>query len=333
MSFRDGIARQPENLAGAAAAVREALAGIDLAPLREGTVVFSGIGASWHALTPAVRTLRAAGRRAFAVPAPALATVGPGVADAYVLVSQSGASTEVLAALERLRGPAGAGAAVYAVSARAGGPLARAVSDCLPLGPLPDTTVSTLSYTATLQTLGLLADAILGRDAGAWDGVPQLVADTLERAGSRAAEIAERFAAVTSLDAVAADDGAGSAGATALLFREALRIPATGEETRQYLHGPLEAAAPGLGAIVFGAERELELARSLVSYGASVCAITAGEVTGPLAGFRLPQAPAVATPILQILPVQLIVAAMAGARGLAVEGLSRQQSDTKARAA
>ena len=63
-----------------------------------------------------------------------------------------------------------------------------------------------------------------------------------------------------------------SAGETALLAREGLRIPATGSETRQYLHGPLESAAPGLGCVLFGSERELELASSLVSYGASVVA-------------------------------------------------------------
>ena len=39
-------------------------------------------------------------------------------------------------------------------------------------------------------------------------------------------------------------------------------------ETREYLHGPLEAVAPGFGAVVFGRRRERELARALATFGA-----------------------------------------------------------------
>ena len=66
-AFREAIFAQAENLESAASAARAALAAADLAPLRSGVLVFSGIGASWHALAPAVRRLRQDGRRAFAV--------------------------------------------------------------------------------------------------------------------------------------------------------------------------------------------------------------------------------------------------------------------------
>ena len=59
-SFQEAVRAQPANLLEAAAALREALAATELSPLREGTVVFSGIGASWHALLPAVRRMRSA---------------------------------------------------------------------------------------------------------------------------------------------------------------------------------------------------------------------------------------------------------------------------------
>ena len=76
--------------------------------------------------------------------------------DAFVMVSQSGASVETVAALEHIgRAP------VVAISANGDSPLARAADVWLPLGPLPDTPVATLSYTATLQALGMLCDALL----------------------------------------------------------------------------------------------------------------------------------------------------------------------------
>lgn len=328
--FRTGIEAQAENLEQAAVAVRGRLSDVDLDPLREGTIVFSGIGASWHALLPAVRMLRAAGRRAFAVPAPELA-LAQGLADAYVLVSQSGASTELLALLERL-----GGAPVYAVSAHAEGPLAQRATVWLPLGPRPDTAVSTLSYTATLQTLGMLCEEIL-RERGRtdWRAVAEHLDASVQRDDAAAATLAESLAGVGTIDAVGSAAALASAGETGLLVREALRLPACAEETRQYLHGPLEAVDERFGCILFGGDRELELARALVSFGATVCAVSdrASEPPGIPHVFRLPPVSELAAPILQIIPIQLTVAHAARARGLEVQELRRQQHDTKAQPA
>ena len=122
--WRDAVYRQPANLAAAASAFADAIAELDLETLRRGTIVFAGIGASAHALIPAVLTLRAAGRRAFALQATELAGTGPHppreLADAFVLVSQSGASTETVAALERIEG-----VPMVAITARGDSPLAR----------------------------------------------------------------------------------------------------------------------------------------------------------------------------------------------------------------
>jgi glutamine---fructose-6-phosphate transaminase (isomerizing) len=323
MTFREGVFAQPENLRDAAAAMRDALAEVNLARLREGTLVLSGIGASWHALVPAVRTLRAAGRRAFAVPAPDLADAPAArLGDAFVLVSQSGASAETVAALERLDG-----APVIAVTADAASPLARGASECLPLGPLPDTSVSTLSYTATLQALGMLCDSILGRASERWDRLPDLAAQTLDAAAPVADAAAEAMARVRAVDAVGGGVGLASAGEAALLVREALRLPATGAETRAYLHGPMEPVEPDFGCFVFGAGRERRLAETLAGYGAPVALI--GAAAPGVHAFMPPPTGELAAPVLQILPVQLIVMRLAASRGLAIDGLRRQQDDTK----
>jgi glutamine---fructose-6-phosphate transaminase (isomerizing) len=328
-SFREAIGVQPRNLRAAATAFDEAITEVDLTRLREGTLVLSGIGASAFALEPAVQALRAAGRRAFAVSSAELQKPGAArLGDAFVLVSQSGASAETVAALERIDG-----APVVAISARGDSPLAQGAGAWLPLGPEPDTTVSTLSYTATLQALGMLCEALLGtlRPDSIWSRLPELADAVLDRSGAFTDEFAERFAHITALDAAGSGAGLASAGETALLAREALRLPATAMETRQYLHGPLEAVHANFGCVVFGGERERDLAAELVSFGAAVALISdrAGAAGSGAATVQLPPVPELAAPILQIIPVQLLIERLAEMRGITIGDLHRQQHDTK----
>jgi glucosamine--fructose-6-phosphate aminotransferase (isomerizing) len=324
--FADGVEAQPANLAEAAAGLREALSARDLAPLREGTVVFSGIGASWHALEPSVRRLQAAGRRAFAVPAAQLAGAR-GLADAYVLVSQSGRSVEILEVLDTL--PADR---VVGLSAHADSPLASAAGTFLPLSVREDSAVSTLSYTATLQALGMLAEELLAGPRTDWARVADLVAGSLARHREDAAALGEQLAQARALDAIAAAGSLASAGESALLAREGLHLPADGEETRQYLHGPLEAVGAGFCCLLFGAAREVELASSLAAWGANAWTVTAGEAAPAGDGVRaisIESAGDLAGPILEIVPVQMAVAAAAERLGLGLGELERQQPDTK----
>lgn len=326
--FREAIFAQAENLKSAASAARNALAGADLVPLRRGVLVLTWMGASWHVLAPAVRTLRQAGRRAFAVAPPDLAHArARDLGDAFVVVSQSGASAETVAVLEQLDD-----AFVVGISAARDGVLAKAANVWLPLGELADTPVATLSYTATLQALGLLCDELLGEEHGSdWDSLPELVLETLTNSNAEAHAVAARFQRIHALDAVGSGPSVASAGETALLVREGLHIPATGFETRQYLHGPLESAGRGLGCVLFGSGRELSLASSLLSYGASVAQVTDRQtgISTRSNAFVIPRVQELAAPILEILPVQLIATHLAAVRGVTIGQLDRQQRDTK----
>ncbi|HEX3688161.1 MAG TPA: SIS domain-containing protein [Solirubrobacteraceae bacterium] len=331
--WRDAVHRQPANLAAAAGAFADAISELDLETLRRGTIVFAGIGASAHALIPAVLALRAAGRRAFALQATELADGWAGtdpreLADAFVLVSQSGASTETVAALERIRGMP-----MVAISARGDSPLAQASHAWLPLGPEPDTPVATLSYTATLQALGMLCDALLGETGSVWSQLPSLAEQVLEAGAAPAAALAGAFAEVTAMECVGGGPGLATAREAALLGREALRLPATGMDTREYLHGPLEAVAAGFGAVICGRARERALAGEMASFGAQVALVSdqgaAADGGDGVTVFELPEVPAVAAPVLQILPVQLLVDEVAGRRGLTIGELRRHQDDTK----
>jgi fructoselysine-6-P-deglycase FrlB-like protein len=327
--FGEAILAQPANLAEAADSFRAAVASADVSRLSSGTLVLSGIGASAHALIPAVVALRAAGVRAFAVSSAELRDACRArLGDAYVLVSQSGASVETLEAVEALNG-----APVVAVSARGDSPLARAADLWLPLGPRADTPVATLSYTATLQTLGMLCGLLTGsaEDQQAWDRLPEIAIEVLERAGPVADELAPAFAGIHALDAAGGGAAAASAAETSLLAREALKLPGAGMETREYLHGPLEPVDEGFGCIVFGREREHVLAHSLAGYGAVTLLITDRLAADPSGAtvIKLPEVAPLAAPILQIMPVQLLVERVAARRGLAIGPLTRQQDDTK----
>jgi glucosamine--fructose-6-phosphate aminotransferase (isomerizing) len=324
--FLDAINSQPHNLRSAGEAFADAMQALDLAALDEGTIVFSGIGASAHALTPAVLALRAAGRRAFALAPRELGeTAATALGDAFVLVSQSGASVETVQALAHLDGKP-----VVAITAHGDSPLAEAADAWLPLGPPEGTEVATLSYTATLQALGMLCDALIGSSSG-WGDLPELASDVLEGTDASVLRIAESFDGVVALDAVGGRAAQASARETALLAREALRLPALGMETRDYLHGPLEAVDAGFGCVVFGRERELELAAELASFGASV-ALVIDQPPASAAGVHAIKIPCVAdlaAPILQILPAQLLIEHVARRRGLEIGMLRRQQADTK----
>jgi glucosamine--fructose-6-phosphate aminotransferase (isomerizing) len=324
--FRDAVRSQPENLRTAQAAFADAIETVDLERLRAGTIVFSGIGASAHAVIPAVSMLRAYGHRAFAVsPQELMRTSDGAYGDALVLVSQSGTSVETLGALKRHNGmPA------IAITASDDSPLAQAAGTCLPLGPLEDTPVATLSYTATLQALGMLADALIGSSSG-WREVPELTGDVLDRSEPVVQRAAESLANMSAFDAVGEGPALGAARESALLVREGLRLPAAGWETREFLHGPLEAVEDGFGSVVFGRERELKLAAELASFGASVTLITDHRVAAG-SGVRLlelPRVPMLVAPILQILPVQLLVDHVARLRGEEIGALRREQRDTK----
>lgn len=340
--FRTGVLSQPEVLARSAATVREALAGpvgdAAVRALGSGRLAAVGMGASTHAVTAFAAWLRAAGRPALAFSAAelsrggsadmfggALADVPAGLADAFLAVSQSGRSRETVEAMRAVP----PGVPRVALTDRPDQPLGAAADVVLPLGSGEDTRVSTLSYTATVQALGLLADALTGRVSADWAALPGLVRSVL--AADSTGVFVDAFADVTVIDVVGSGVAAGSVGAAALLLREAVHLPTAGFPTREYLHGPLEAAGAQRGALVFGTGREAELAADLAGWGASVVLVTSSPAPPEHRRLRVVTLPAVgglAAAVLDILPVQLAAAALAERKGLTI-ALHHMPDDTK----
>ncbi|HEU4349013.1 MAG TPA: hypothetical protein VFR35_14640 [Actinoplanes sp.] len=362
VDYLEGVRSQPENLRRSADTVRAALAGprgAELAALRaaDGIIAF-GMGASGHAAAGFAAVLRAAGVPALSASAADLigfasvfrrgasrmgfasvfrrgasligsasvfrrgaSTAGPGFGLAYLGISQSGRSRETVDALTATDGPR------IALTNDPDAPLGRAAGTVVPLGCSEDTAVSTLSYTATVQALGLLADHLTGRPGPAWDQLPDLAADVLD---GDVAPLADALDGAECVDVVGSGAHVATAGAAALLLREAAHLPTAAFGTREYLHGPLETAGPGRAVLLFGSGREASLARDLAGYGARVVLVTDSRAVpagGPLV-VRLPATDGLAGCALAILPVQLAAHALAQRAGRPI-ALRYMPADTK----
>lgn len=327
MEFLDGVHAQPENLDRSREVVWSALLETDPGVLRYGTIAAVGMGASTHAAAAFAAELRARHRPAYPVSASELLGDRVDLADAYVGISFSGRSRETVEAFGRLTGSARLGLTNYPERA-----FGAAVDHVVPLGCGEDTRVSTLSYTATVQALGLLVERSTASATVEWSALPEQAAEVLKTAPADA--IATAFGEVSSIDVIGSGHRYGSAGAASLLIREAAHTPTAAYETYEYLHGPLEVAAPGRGALVFGSGREIALAADLAGWGSPTVLVTDAEQLPDglerdnLLVVRLPKLPAIAGCVLDILPVQLAVAELAERRGVRI-ALHHMPADTK----
>ena len=100
--------------------------------------------------------------------------------------------------------------------------------------------------------------------------------------------------------------------------------------TRQYLHGSMESAGEG-AHLLFGGEREHEVARTLSEAGHRVVLVTTDDVesASDLEVVRLPHTSSNAKAVLEALFLQGIVAEVAQARGVEIEEFVFHNDDTK----
>jgi glutamine---fructose-6-phosphate transaminase (isomerizing) len=328
MDYYEAVAAQPVRLEESARAVTRALAGIDLDPWRDGTLGIVSMGASSHAGNALVARLGRQGRRAVNLDASDVMTAGgANWADSYLFVSEGGHSRETIEAA-RVLGSAPRLALTNAPTA----PIADVVDHVIGLEHGEDSKVYTVGYTATLQAFGLLATALDGESEHTdWAAVPDQVAALLAALAESAPHIAAILGQASSIDFVGSGASRASVTEAALLFRESTRISTTAFDTYQYLHGPMESLTPAHAVVLFGEDREVELARYLSGVGVTVVLVTStGEPErADLAVLRIPEAPGLVTSILQILPPQLVAGELARQRGLGIDGFLYHQDDTK----
>jgi glutamine---fructose-6-phosphate transaminase (isomerizing) len=326
-SFHDDVLHQPDNLVAAAGVFLPALREADLRSFRQDSLVFTAMGASFFATVPAIHLLRAAGRRAVAVPASeVLEQGGERLGAGYIGLSQSGQSAETVEVVRRVEVPK------LALTRTGEGPLAQAADLTLPIGSDADAGVSVLTYTASLFACVALAAALGAEKLEVEVGwLAELVEGSLGRAVSASERFAARLTEARAVDVVGTGVSFASAGYGALITREAARLPAAGFDTGQYLHGPIEAAQTGVGAMVLGSEREVRLASDLASFGLAVLLVTTADVNDAdgLEIVRLPHVPPALRPILEAVPLQLAAEQLGLARGITPGSFRHHQDDTK----
>lgn len=328
VSYREAIALEPASLDTCRKAVSARLQEIDIAPLRSGTVVLHGIGASLYAAVAAAAHMRAQGLRAFALPSTDLFDEAINAGDAYIAFSASGRSVEPAKAME-LR----PSAISYGIAKAADTPLANVVRTMIATDSDVDSSPNTTSYLGSLFAAALLSDEASGRSGGDWLSLPDRVKALLPMAAAQADKAAALLRGKTSIDCVGAGSARGTAGYIALLIREAARMAAQNWDTLNFLHGPMEPNDGNTGVILFGDGREVQLARDLAGFGIPTVLITSRTDiadAGNLVVIAVPAfAPGLGDAILQAVPAQLLIARLSEDAGLPVCDFRYRQTDTK----
>jgi fructoselysine-6-P-deglycase FrlB-like protein len=227
---------------------------------RTGRLLLVGMGASHFANRIAEHCYRSLGIEAWACTAAELIQSPlPATARTVLLVSQSGASGEVLQLLETMRDDGDH----FGLTLDAASPLGRALPCLVGSGGAEIAFAATRSllitvalHAAVLSALGMSGDEA----AGVLRSPSAPATDTAFRELSGKAAIAIS----------GCNELRGLAEANALMLMELARMPAFGFEAGQFRHGPLELLSPDVGVILLrgagaGGEMAARLARTALT--------------------------------------------------------------------
>lgn len=244
----------------------------------------------------------------------------PDLRDVLVIgVSQSGGSPDLVQTMRVAREQ---GALTLAVTNAPESPLAKAAETHLDVLAGPERAVAaTKSYTAQLLTLFLLVDAMAGGDGAAARDLPAWGEALLEQdAGLAGAAVRYRFA--ERLVVTGRGYSHATAREAALKLMETSYISAQAFSGADLLHGPMamvDAQVPVLAVMAegVGGEAMQPVMPRLRELRADVfCVGSAAAVAECAAGIALPAGvPEPVSPVLEILPFQMLARHLAVARG------------------
>jgi glucosamine--fructose-6-phosphate aminotransferase (isomerizing) len=196
----------------------------------------------------------------------------------------------------------------------------------LPLLAGDETTVATKTYLNSLATLWLVAQAWVRQSRTALDAL-RVVLEALALQIDQADLVAEEWLAQLSGAGTIVFVGPGlhavTARQAAMMVMEWVKIPALSASVGAFRHGPIELAQAGTALVAFAPPgprqaSALRLAEEVRGYGMAVRVVEAGW-THPSDGPRptRPRVDEALAPLLDIVPVQLFVEALARQRGVA----------------
>jgi glucosamine--fructose-6-phosphate aminotransferase (isomerizing) len=282
-------------------------------------ILLTGMGASLYASYPTWLTLAAAGLPAIWVDTAELIHHMPRIVTPRTLLwlsSQSGKSAEIVSALDFKR--IGPPAALLATVNDLESPLAKAtetfdgLSARLPIHALVEKTVSTRTYTNTLAIDQLSALALLGRDVEPDRSLMKQTATSMERYlfnwEEHVTTLGEKIGFPKRLAILGRGSSMASTYTGALTLGEASKFLATPYQAAEFRHGPMELANPDLTALLFAGPAEtrelnLRLLDDLRVYNVNAFWIGADKNKWQI---ELPEVPAIGSPLMEILPIQLL---------------------------
>ncbi len=230
-------------------------------------------------------------------------------------VSQSGGSPDLVRSVEVARS---CGALTVAVTNNAASDLARAAEAHVDVLAGPERAVAaTKSYTAQLLALHQLLDRVAGGTGEAATALPDLGEVVLAR-GGELAELAGRYRFAQRLVTTGRGYSYPTAREAALKLMETAYVSAQAFSAADLLHGPLAMVDPLVPVLAVVAEGVGGRAMApvlprLAERGADVCIVGAASAG---AAFVLPSgAPEELSPLLEILPFQLLALHVAVDRG------------------
>jgi len=211
-----------------------------------------------------------------------VASLGPSLATLYhaplrmqglasFAISQSGASPDLVALQEAVRG---AGALTIAAVNVAASPLAKASEVSLDLGAGPELSVAATKSFIASAALGAALVAHWARDAELLAALARLPARIEEALACDWSAAAAALAEAQSLYVIGRGPGLAMAGEAALKLKEMCGLHAEAYSAAELLHGPVALAGTDFPALVFagsGGDRSpLELAARLAEEGVKV---------------------------------------------------------------
>ncbi len=284
-------------------------------------VLIAARGTSDNAARYAQYLFGITGRLPVALAAPSLTTLyrrPPDPRGGLVIgISQSGRSPDIVETLAAARK---AGAPTLAIVGDPESPLGRAADEVVPLHAGEERCVAaTKSYTAELAAIALLALSLAGRRGllGRLWAIPGAIEEALTTE-SAVRRMAARLSGATRAVVLARGVNFPTAWEIALKLKELTLILAEPYSSADFEHGPIALAERDLPAVVVSApggkpEAELlELSRTLAANGCPVLPIGLPQK----GAIPVPEVPVLLSPLVTVIPGQLLAYHAALHRGL-----------------
>jgi glucosamine--fructose-6-phosphate aminotransferase (isomerizing) len=323
-SYFDDLLDQPKALENTLAGLDESRQLASLAKrVRQGkfkSVILTGMGSSFHGLNPLLLQLTDAEIPASLVETSELIYYRRTLLDSkslVVAVSQSGHSAEIIRLLEINRGRS----PIVAVTNTPDSPLARRSEVAILTHAGEEFSVSCKTYVTALMALKFLGDQFCGvplvRTHKELAAVLSPAARYLSEWKQHVEQISEKLVGIRQLFLAGRGPSLAAVGTGALILKESTQFPSEGMSSAAFRHGPFEMVGPETFVLIFaGASKTQSLNKRLFEdvsqRNGRVEYVDHGSAASP---FTLPKLTAGTSPILEILPVQMITLALAAMAG------------------